>query len=223
MTDETPDPEPATPPPTPPAPPRGHRPWLTVLVGLAGLAVGAVTVGAAWLVTGVGVVDRRPITAPRQIGSYVPVTQAMAGSSTFPDTLARIQERNKRSSELLSQSHGGAGALVELYSDLDIRHQLTVMIYRAESPHPLYAPYEDDSSNGLAKPTLTIEEYGQVSCVVRNDATPAGRPPGPNSAHAVECARTNALLTVDIQPQGTTADAPDRIAALVDKAWSLIV
>ncbi|TCO60464.1 hypothetical protein [Actinocrispum wychmicini] len=215
MTDETPDP--------PPPVRRRPVPWVSALVGLAGLAVGALAVGAAWLVSGPDAVDRRPVRPPQRIGQYVPIAPGTSGSSGLPEALSQIKARNEHSSQLLSESHRGAGALVDLYVDQDIRQQLTVMIYRAPSPHPLYAPYEDAASQGLAKSSQTVEEFGQVSCVVHNDPTPAGQTPEPESAHAVTCSRTNATLTVEITPNGTATDVPSMVAALVDEAWSSVI
>ena len=79
-----------------------------VLTGLAGLAVGALSVGAVWLTTGPQVADKRPIASPSHIGEYVPLFQAKLDPDLRMDLVERLRENNRRSSELLSRAHGGA-------------------------------------------------------------------------------------------------------------------
>jgi hypothetical protein len=194
-----------------------------VLVGLAGLAVGALSVGAVWLTNAPVAADKRPVAAPTHIGAYVPLFQAKLDPDLRTDLIARMRDDNKRSSELLSQAHGGAGAVVELYSSQDVRKQFTLMVYRGPSPHPLYAPYQDTTMLGYVKPMRSVDEFGEVSCLVDNELTPLGQVPAPDSAHARQCTRTNGLLTVEIEPSGDLGDNPAEIADLVDKAWDQVL
>ncbi|GAB3886331.1 hypothetical protein ACFQ1S_20805 [Kibdelosporangium lantanae] len=201
--------------------PRWQPPWLLVLIGLAGLAVGALSVGAVWLTAGPQVVDRRPIAAPPNIGDYVPLFQAKLDPDLRTDLIDRMRENNRRSSELLSQAHGGAGALVEFYSSQDVRKQFTLLVYRGPSPHPLYAPYQDPDWDG--EPMRTVQEFGEVSCMVYNDPDPTGKPSAERASHASQCARTNGALTVELQPTGDLGEDPASIASLVDKAWDQVL
>jgi hypothetical protein len=194
-----------------------------VLVGLAGLAVGALTVGAVWLTNGPLVADKRPVTAPSHVGAYVPLFQAKLDPDVRTDIVDRLRDNNRRSSELLSQAHGGAGAVVELYSSQDVRKQFTLMIYRGPSAHPLYAPYQDPVVVGYVKPMQSVEEFGEVSCLVANELTPIGQIPARGSSHAQQCARTNGALTVELLPSGNLDDDPAVIADLVDKAWDQVL
>lgn len=194
-----------------------------VLTGLAGLAVGALSVGAVWLTNAPLAADKRPVVAPSHVGSYVPLFHARLDPDLRTDLVERMRENNRRNSELLSQAHGGAGAVVEMYSSQDVRKQFTLMIYRGPSAHPLYAPYEDAAVTGYVKPLQSVEEFGEVSCLVFNDPTLVGQVPAEDSAHAKQCARTNGLLTVELVPVGDLDDGPAMVADLVDKAWDQVV
>jgi hypothetical protein len=207
----------------PPTPVTG-KPWsLLILAGLVGLAVGVLAIGGVWLFTGTGTtVDKRPITAPPKVGEYVPFDQTKLNTTARPEILARMKQQNERSSQRLSEDYGGAGAAVLLYSDQELQQQLTVMIYRAPSAHPLYVPYEDEAFIGLARPSRSAEEYGEVSCAVANDPTPAGQTPPPGSMHVNTCTRTSGQLTVEIRPNGPLADQPAKVAKLVDEVWAAV-
>ncbi len=193
------------------------------MAGLGGLATAGVIVGGAWVLNATGTyIDKQPIDPPARVGAYLRYDKLDVRASGRPDIQQKILEQNAKSSELLSQAHGGAAAVVQLYAGRDLRQQLSVQIYRAPSAHPLYVPYEDYQRYRLAKPTQSAEEFGEVSCVVRNDPTPAGQPPGPNGTHTSLCSRTNKALTVEVRPIGDLADQPDDVAALVDSLWNAI-
>jgi hypothetical protein len=206
-----------------PAPPRQRAQWAPVLVGLAGLVVGAVVVGGAWLVSGSGSTDTRAVKAPDAVGPFLPFDQiAVNKSPQATRMVTRTLTTNDQNSQRLSQSHGGAGAVVRLYSDQDLQQQLTLMIYRAPSAHPQFVEYQDTKILGLARPTQEAQEFGEVSCVVRNDPTAAGDTPSSRSAHAVSCSRTSADLTVEILPGGDLVDQPRQIARMVDEVWNSV-
>jgi hypothetical protein len=216
------DPVPAQPVSDPPRP-AARAPWALVLAALAGLAVGALAIGGVWLGSGTGTpISKRPVVAPPKIGELVSIDRLKLPDTVRPDAVARTKDANERSSQRLSEAHGGAGAVVQVYTDQDLGLQVTLMIYRAPSAHPLYVPFQDPQYIGMAKPSQTAEEFGEVSCVVRNDPTPAGQTPAPHSAHVDTCARTGALLTVEIHPVGDLADDPPRVAALVNSAWNAV-
>jgi hypothetical protein len=206
-----------------PPEPATRAPWALVLAGLAGLAMGALAIGGVWLGSGTGTpISKQAIVAPKKIGELVSIDLVKLPASARPDLVARVKDQNRRSSQRLSQAHGGAGALVQVYSDGTLGQQVTLMIYRAPSAHPLYVPYEDNSYLGLAKPSQSAEELGEVSCLVRNDPVPAGQAQPRGSEHVQMCSRTDSLLTVEIHPNGNLADSPLQVAALVNSAWNAV-
>jgi hypothetical protein len=214
--------DPAAPVPDPPKP-AAHAPWALILAGLAGLAVGVLAIGGVWLGSGTGTpISKQPVVAPPKMGELVSIDRIKLPATAPPDAVARTKDTNARSSQRLSEAHGGAGAAVQIYVDQDLSLQVTLMIYRAPSAHPLYVPYQDPQYIGMAKPSQTAEEFGDVSCVVGNDLTPAGQTPSPHSAHVDTCTRTGALLTVEIHPVGDLADDPQHVAALVNSAWNAV-
>jgi hypothetical protein len=214
--------EPAAPVPDPPKP-AARAPWTLILAGLAGLAVGVLAIGGVWLGSGTGTpISKQPVVAPPKIGELVAIDRLKLPDTVRPEAIARTKDANQRSSQRLSEAHGGAGAAVQMYTDQDLSVQVTLMIYRAPSAHPLYVPYEDAQEVGMLKPAETAEEYGDVSCVVRNDPTAIGQTPSAHSAHVETCARTSALLTVEIHPAGDVADDPAQVAALVNSAWNAV-
>jgi hypothetical protein len=216
---ETPDP-PTTPEPGPVA--RKGPPWPAILYGLAGLAVGALAVGGAWLASGSGGQDSRPIAAPDKVGGLVPydkveVNQKPMAKPVVDRTLKAMQESARR----LSESHGGAGALYAQYADNKFEKQIVVMAYRDRSADPLFVPYVNPDDLGLAKPQQTVERYGSVSCLVINQATRQGETPPPGSARAASCSRSSGSLTVQINPSGDMGD-PAEVAKLVDEVWASV-
>jgi hypothetical protein len=198
-------------------------PWAVLLTCLGGLMAGALVVGGAWFVTSTTTyVDREPIKAPVRIGAFLRFDTLDVSESGRPDIQRMMLAQNEKSSQLLSESHGGAAAFVQLYYGRDLRQQLTVQVYRQQSAHPLFAPFEDYQRLRLAKPSQSAEEFGEVSCLVRNDPTPAGQVPRAGTTHTTVCSRTSSRLTVEIRPLGLLADEPGEIAALVDELWKAI-
>jgi hypothetical protein len=195
-----------------------------VVAGLAGLAVGALGVGGAWLASGSGAAtDTRAINAPDKVGKYILFDQVESIKSPKAASLVtKVRSENEQSSRRLSQSFGGTAAVVQMYSDQELQQQLTLMIYRARSPHPQYVHYEDTQALGLARPYESEEEFGEVSCVVRNDITMAGTTPSPDSQHVTSCSRTGSALTVEIRPNVVLGNNPAEVAKLVDEVWNSV-
>jgi hypothetical protein len=195
-----------------------------VVTGLAGLAVGAVVVGGAWLLNGSGTpVDASQISAPGRIGEFVPFEEVELNKSPrAASSVTRVQSWNEQSSRRLSRSHGGTAAVVRTYAERNLESQLTVMIYRARSSHPQYVPYEDPAELGLAAPLNELQEFGQVSCTIRNNSTRVGTTPDSRSANAVSCARTGDALTVEIRPSGDVRHQPRQVAEMVDEVWNAV-
>lgn len=223
MTEPFPSPLPTQPVPAPLNAPT-RAPWALVAAGLAGLAVGALVVGGAWLASGSGAAkDTRAINVPSKVGKYIMFDQVELNKSPgAASNVSRVRSENEQSSRRLSQSFGGTAAVVRVYSDQELQQQLTLMIYRARSPHPQYVRYEDTQALGLARPYESEEEFGEVSCVVQNDLTPVGTTPIPESIHVISCSRTGSALTVEIRPNSVLGHQPAEVAKLVDEVWSSV-
>lgn len=207
------------------AQPARRPPWALVVAGLAGLAVGALTVGGAWLATGpFAGVDTREITMPNRIGEYMPLDQVEIYKRPHAaQMLGRIRAEWENSSQRLSQSYGGVAAVVRLYSDDKAEQQMEVRVFRAPSPYPQFVPYVDAKAIGLAEPTEVAVTYGDVSCKVSNAPTPAGRETSPGASRTISCLRTNDKLTVEIIPSGQVDERARTVAALVDQVWNSLI
>jgi hypothetical protein len=208
---------------SPPAPAR-RPPWVLVLAGLAGLAVGAVAVGGVWLLSGAGkVIDKRAITAPATLGEYVQIDQIDLSKDPRVDrTVDRTRRLMRENTRLLSEAHGGAGALWTSYMSRDFTTRVVVQAYRDLSEFPLFQPYEDTTYLGMAKPSQSVEQFGDVSCLVNNDPTPEGRAPAPDSVHVVRCARASDVLTVEITDVVGDFEPPEKLARFVDDVWAAV-
>ncbi|MFI1334916.1 hypothetical protein ACH4U7_33395 [Streptomyces sp. NPDC020845] len=131
-----------------------------------------------------------------------------------------IAEEDRRSGERLSEAYGGAAAVVKRYADADVQTTVTLIAVRSRSPQP-YVPYQDHKRLALAKPQDELKTIGDVSCVLYNQPTPAGSKPTADSVHVSYCQRTGDGLTVQIRAVGSgMANQPEKVAAVVEKAWS---
>ena len=199
-----------------PTPPNGggNGRAIAVVAGLVGLVVGAAVVAGAWLLFGNdGGGSAAPISAPERVGDYqrfadVPIMRNDKSKRTVD---ARV-EADRRSSELLSAANDNAGAFVQQYSDEDLENGFSLDVVRAASPAP-YVPYTDPEYLGIDKPVEEILEFGDVACAVRN--LPSGE------TVVIFCLRTDAGLSVTVSHvSGDLLEQPEKVAALVDEAWS---
>lgn len=223
-----------TPPPSPeaavtaPVTPPANSWRGRLLAGLVGLILGALIVGGAWLATagqGGGFdSSTAKVVLPAKVASYPKFADTKLGrQANSKATVERTGKWNAESAKRLSASYGGAAAAVEMYADDTYQNAFTVYVVRATSPFPVFVRFEDAKELGLARPQNEERRFGDVSCQVVNDATQQGQKPGPESAHAIDCRRTEPGLTVDIV--GATGDIgtrPDEIASLVDAVWSQV-
>lgn len=192
--------------------------------GIAGLLIGAASVGAAWLLTGGSPagIGTSSLSAPATVGGFRQFTDIQINQREGARaTVDRVTTWNERSAERLSESHRGAAALVLSYGDDRWETSFTLLAVRAETPSPPFVPYMDPKELKLALPPEEAREIGEVFCMVRNQTTPEGREPEPGSSQVLSCSRTDAELTVEVrQPTGDLAGDPDRVAAIVDEAWA---
>ena len=99
-------------------------PWALLMAGLGGLATAGVVVGGAWVLNTTGTyIDRQPIDPPPRVGAYLRYDKLDVRASGRPDIQQKILEQNAKSSQLLSQAHGGAAAVVQLYAGRDLRQR----------------------------------------------------------------------------------------------------
>jgi hypothetical protein len=213
--------------PAPVAPPRNT--WSgRLLAGLVGLVVGGLIVGAAWLATAGQGGDFDGSTAevalPAKVGSYPRFADAKINEQeNAKATVERTKKWNAESAKRLSTSYAGAAAAVETYSDDTYQNSFTVYVVRATSPFPVFVRYEDPKVLQVVRPPNEERRYGEVSCQVVNEPTAKGGKPGPESAHVVDCRRTEQGLTVDIvAATGDLGTRPDQVASLVDDVWSQV-
>ena len=213
-------------------PPRTRlRPGALLLAGLVGLAVGASAVGGAWLLTGRGSAGGSggtggtgPITAPARLGAYPRDADVdLYRSDKGKPLLDRIQAWDRQSAQRISQSHGGAAAAVQSYSDAQLENRFSVQIVRAATPYPPFVPYQDPQVLGLARPPQEVLTFGSVACMVQNTPTVAGQTPTPDSVQVLQCVRTGPALTVQIGPvSGDLGHRPTEVADLVNEAWTKV-
>ncbi|WBO68674.1 hypothetical protein [Streptomyces camelliae] len=217
-----------------PAPPSGpHRGPLLPLrhpavTGALGLLLGLAAVGIPVLVGGngdsaFGTTSSGPLRAPADLNgftSFPDMERAQATNAYQRASAKRHAIEDVRSGQRLSDDYGGAVAMVRSYADRPQENFLDLRAVRSDSPKP-YVPYEDPVDTGAAVPYDQLLTYGNVSCVVINTFTAAGRKPAPDSVNTSYCQRSGGGLTVQIRIHGgPLIHHPDQVAALVDKAWS---
>ncbi|MFJ9855489.1 hypothetical protein [Streptomyces sp. NPDC101150] len=118
------------------------------------------------------------------------------------------------------QAYGAAPAAVATYANAGLSEIFVLTVVRAVSPHP-FTPYQNAAQLGLAKPAREVVPVGEVACLVHNRPTAVGKRPGPETVTVESCQRTGEGLTVQIRSvTGDIHSSPERIAALVGKAWS---
>jgi hypothetical protein len=214
------------PPPSPLPPVVGGR--RTLLAALIGVVVGAAAVGVAWLAIGTrgdgGLGGGATLDLPDQLGSYRRVADVeLFRKDSARKSLERMERWNGKSAERLSESHGGAAAAAETYSDDTAENLITIYAVRAGDPGKPFVPFEDPADLKVAKPTNELLTFGEVNCVVYNEPTPAGSEPREGSARVQYCVRSDESLTVRTAPLGGDLGArPNEVANLVNEAWEAV-
>jgi len=198
-----------------PTPPNGRANGraIAVVAGFVGLAVGAAVVAGAWLLFGNDSGgSSSPISAPEQVGDYYRFADVPMLQDEDRRPVDYRVEADRRSSERLSAANGDAGAFVQQYSDDDLENGFSLDVVRAPSP-ALYVPYSDPKYLGVDKPPEEVREFGDVACAMRNLTS--------GESMVTRCLRTDAGLSVTISVvTGDLAEQPEKVAALVDEAWS---
>jgi hypothetical protein len=198
--------------PTPPNGGRGPR-AVVVIAAVAGLVAGAALVGGAWLLFGNNGGSSTPISAPEKLDDYYQFANVPRLRGKDEEPVTRQRDWDRRSSERLSASRDGAGAVVQRYSDDELENMFSLEAVRSPNPSTLYVAYTDPKVLGVDKPLEEVLTFGAVSCGVRNqtDATTV----------TIRCERTDADLTVAIASvNGNLLENPRDVARLVDTAWS---
>jgi hypothetical protein len=195
-----------------------------LLTGLAGVVVGGVVVGGAWLAMSGQDGGTAEIALPDKVAAYPRFADAEINQpAKAKPAVERMQKWNAESAKRLSASYGGAAAAVESYSDDGYENSFTVYVVRASSQFPVFVRYEDPEVLKIVRPQNEERRFGEVSCQVANEVTPAGQQPAPESVHVVDCRRTKPGLTVDIVgATGDLGNQPDKVAALVDEVWAQV-
>lgn len=200
--------------PIPPPSRRGGR--ATAVAAVVGLVVGAAVTSGAWLLFGGGGAiggSSAAVSAPARLGDYYRFPDVPGQGDDFQRSVDRQVKWDQESSTRLSASRDGAGAVVQQYADEDLDSMFALEVVRSPSPSPQYVRYTDPEALGMDKPLEGMEEFGSVSCLVRND--PSGQ------THVLNCQRTSDDLTVTVSlPNGDLGENPKAVAELVDEAWS---
>jgi hypothetical protein len=185
-----------------------------VLTAVAGLLAGALLVGGAWLLFGNDGASSSPIAAPERLDDYVRFADAKLNREK-PEgrKIAKRQaDWDQRSSARLSESHQGAGAVVQLFTDPGLRNFVTLEAYRAPVAFPPYVPYSDPEVLGFDKPSEEVRTIDNVACTLRNDA--------PGQSIVTMCVRSDDGLTVQLTHiSGDLNQDPAAVARLVSAAW----
>ncbi len=166
--------------------------------------------------------DGGKLSAPAKLDRLRPLAdlQRSASMSKAKELADAITKEEGKSGERLSEAYGGAAAVVRQYADQQFQTTATLIAVRSRSPEP-YVPYVDPKRLGLVKPQDELKTIGDVSCVLYNQPTPAGSEPTADSVRVSYCQRTGDGLTVQIRTVGGgEANQPDKVAAMVEAAWS---
>jgi hypothetical protein len=185
------------------------------VAGIAGLAIGAATVGGAWLLFGNDGASSSPISAPARISDFVQFGEAEVfdEDGRGKEQGDRQRDWDARSSERLSAANDGAGAVVRGYTDDRVEGTFTLEAVRAPSPEP-FALFSDPEYYGQDRPLEEVRAFGEVACAFSNT--------GPDISALVSCQRTDGSLTVRITHIGgdDLREDPERVAELVDTVWA---
>jgi hypothetical protein len=187
-----------------------------IVAVIVGLVAGSALASGAWLLFGNDGASSSPIAAPERIGDYV--QQADAKPNREHEQGRKIARQrddwDRRSSERLSESHDGAGAVVQTYADDDLQNFFALEAVRAPVAFPPYVPYTDPETLGFGKPSEEVRTFGDVACAIRNS--------GPDDSFVVLCVRSDAELTVQITHvagDDALSQNPEAVAELVATAW----
>lgn len=199
------------------------------VTGALGLLLGLATVGIPVLVGGgddgsaVGATSGGTLRAPADLKgftSYADMQRTRAGNASGRAYAGQIAAEDARSGQRLSAAYGGANAVVQRYTDDTLANFVTLVAVRSDSPKP-YVPFEDPAYTKAAVPQDQLVTVGKVSCVVFNIYTAAGKTPAADSVNTSYCQRTGGGLTIQIRAgSGPLLHSPDKVAQLVEAAWS---
>jgi hypothetical protein len=146
----------------------------------------------------------------------VPVNKSEAGRKN----VAAQDGENRDTAAALSAAHHGAGAAVESYGNDGLDTMFSVWAVRDATPPPV-VQLAGAERLGLAVAPEVVRTFGDVSCDVRYDGIPQGRPITPQLTHTIICQRSSSSLTVTVRsPVGDVGGHPDQVAAMVNAVWS---
>ncbi|MCK7624305.1 hypothetical protein MUU72_14540 [Streptomyces sp. RS10V-4] len=201
-------------------------------IGVAGLAVGAGLVGAAWWgfsgggsESGGAGLGRSAgdLSLPASLGKYVPFKDAaQRNGGNASQAIQRTTKTEEQTTKLLSTAYGGAPAAVRTLAEPGLETFFMVNAVRARTPEP-FTPYEDVTTLGLVRPMREVVRVGGATCLVANQPTPTGQQPRPDAVSVDYCQRTADGLTVQIRGiSGGLRNSPQQVAELLDEAWSAL-
>ncbi|MFI1847374.1 hypothetical protein [Streptomyces sp. NPDC020480] len=164
------------------------------------------------------------LSAPAKLDGLRPLVDAQRESNGAKGekTAEQLAEEARLSGERVSKAYGGAAAVVKQYVDKDFQTTATLIAVRSRAPEP-YVLYVDPKRLALAKAPDELKTIGDVSCVLYNQPTMEGSEPTADSVHVTYCQRTGDGLTVQVRTAGSgVSNRPDKVADLVEEAWSAL-
>jgi hypothetical protein len=197
----------------------------TTAIGVAGLvlAIGLVVV---LLVAGgaTGAASPKPITLPANVGGYRDVVAVIGGKSAEAGRRQRPHQAaiNAATVAEFRRAFGGAPVAYHGYTDNQLLHFLAAIAIRAPAPGLTDGAVEDYKYLGLSAPDRSVQQIGDVRCVVvltRPQIAP--HKPDLSSETPTLCQRSSRGITVVTQMSGFTGVAGVRqAAAFTDAAWA---
>jgi hypothetical protein len=193
-------------------------------IGVAGLvlAIGLVVV---LLVAGgaTGAPNPKPIALPANVGGYRDVVAVIGAKSADAGRRQRTHQATINAATLAEfrRAFGGAPVAYHAYTDDELLHFVSAIAIRAPAPGLTDGPVEDYKYLGLSAPDRSVQQVGDVRCVVFLTAPQvAPRKPNLSSETPTLCQRSSRGITVVTQMSGFTGARGVRQAgAFTDAAW----
>jgi hypothetical protein len=192
---------------------------VAALVPVIGVAVVLMVAGGA-----TGAANPKPITLPANLGGYRDIVSVYTPKSTVAARTQRAHQATVNAATVAEyrRAFGGAPVAYHAYADDKLLHFLAAIAIRAPAPGLTDGPVEDYKYLALSAPDHSVQQIGDVRCVV-NLTMPQIAPHKPDLSSEVPslCQRSSRGITVVTQVSGFRGPAGVRQAgAFTDAAWS---
>ena len=136
------------------------------------------------------------------------------------ELIARTERSEANGTEVVSEAHDGAAAVVGEYTDTEFESMVTLVAVRAPSRALMSYLFTEPEDLGLAVAMEEVIDAGAVECLVRNPPIFEDQDIDTGDRVALLCQRTDENLTVQLVPSGQSDVAA--MAGIVDDAWEHI-